>query len=312
MPIKIPDNSPAERILEDEGIELIRTNLALRQDIRPMRVLLLNLMPSKISTEVQLARLLSHTPLQVELTLLTTASYAPKHTKPEHLKQFYNVHKDVADQYFDALVITGSPVEQLPFENVDYWSELREILEWSSSNVFRRLHLCWAAQAGLYLQHGIDKRVFPEKLFGVFPQQVLANRELLLRGFPDRFWCPVSRYADVAREDILASPDLDILADSEESGVCLVADRQGRDVYMLNHLEYDTETLGMEYHRDRNAGRATGVPKNYFPNDDPNQPPINSWRPFAYLFFSNWMYKLYEDTPFDLQELAFVPALATE
>lgn len=312
MPIKIPDNSPAERILQDEGVELIRTNLALRQDIRPMRVLLLNLMPSKISTEVQLARLLSHTPLQVELTLLTTASYAPKHTKPKHLQQFYHVHKDIEDQFFDSLVITGSPVEQLPFDQVAYWDELREILDWSRTNVFRRLHLCWAAQAGLYLQHGIEKRVLSEKVFGVFPQKVLATRDLLMRGFPDQFWCPVSRYADVAPEDIHANPNLDMLAESEESGVCAVADRNGRDVYMLNHLEYDTETLRGEYYRDRDAGLATGIPRNYFPNDDPSQPPINSWRPYAYLFFSNWMYKLYEDTPFDLQKLDFVPALAAK
>lgn len=312
MPIKIPDNSPAERILEDEGVELIRTNLALRQDIRPMRILLLNLMPAKISTEVQLARLLSHTPLQVELTLLTTASYAPKHTKPEYLQQFYHVHPDIADQFFDALVITGSPVEHMAFEDVGYWDELRTILAWSETNVFRRLHLCWAGQAALYIQHGIEKEVHRDKTFGVFPQRVLASDQMVLRGFPDEFWCPVSRYADVPRQAVLDHPELRLLAESDESGVCLVGHRSGRDLYMLNHLEYDTDTLAGEYHRDCEAGLPTPVPRNYFPGDDPDQPPVNRWRPFAYLFFTNWMYKLYEDTPFDLQELDFVPALGAK
>ncbi|RDD61150.1 homoserine O-succinyltransferase [Ferruginivarius sediminum] len=304
MPIKIPANSPAERILNDEGVELIETEVALRQDIRPLRILLLNLMPIKVATEVQIARLLSHTPMQVELTWLTTRSYTPHNTSREYLEAFYRTLDDVRDEHFDALIVTGAPVERLPFEEVEYWQELLEILDWSERHVFRRLHLCWGAQAALWREFGIDKLLFDEKLFGVFEHRVVAPRHRVLRGFPDVLMVPVSRYSGVRREDIEARDELEILIDSDEAGVCMVGHRKTGDIYMLNHLEYDTHTLKEEYERDLEREPRIAPPRNYFADDGPTTPRPNVWRPLAYLLFSNWNYLLYEDSPYDLTSLS--------
>ncbi|HSK38407.1 MAG TPA: homoserine O-succinyltransferase, partial [Arenibaculum sp.] len=298
MPIKIPDNSPAELILKDEGVDIIRDRVALRQDIRPLRILLLNLMPTKVNTEVQIARLLSHTPLQVELSLLTTASYRPTNTSAEYLQAFYRTLDEVRSRRFDAMVVTGAPVERLDFEEVDYWQELLEIFDWAKTNVFRRFHICWGAQAALHAEYAIDKEPLPEKLFGVYEQIVREPRAKLLRGFPDRFPTPVSRYTSVSRAAVEAQPDLRILVDSHETGVCLMDNVSRGDVYILNHVEYDAETLRDEYMRDLIREPGIRAPLNYFENDDPEGAPRNAWRPFGYLLFSNWIYMLYEDTPY--------------
>ncbi|CAE7502611.1 metAA [Symbiodinium necroappetens] len=303
MPIKIPANSPAERILGEEGVELIETEVALRQDIRPLRILLLNLMPIKIATEVQIARLLSHTPMQVELGLLTTSSYTPHNTSREYLQTFYRTLDEVRDEHFDGLIVTGAPVERLPFEAVEYWSELLDILAWAKTNVFRRLYLCWGAQAALWAQFGIEKLLFEEKLFGLYEQEVLTPRHPVLRGFPDVFQVPVSRYSGVRRADIQAHPELELLIDSAESGPCMVGHRATGDLYMFNHLEYDTRTLHDEYQRDLDREAGIAPPRNYFADPDLSRPRPNVWRPLAYLLFSNWNYWLYEDTPHDLSIL---------
>lgn len=303
MPINIPDDLPAREILEKEGIEVMREYDAVRQDIRPLRVLLLNLMPKKIETEVQLARVLSHTPLQVELTLLTTASYAPSNTSPQHMAAFYKTLDQVRASKFDGMVITGAPVERLDFEQVDYWQELRHIFDWADRNVFRRFNICWGAQAALYHRFGIPKRDVGGKLSGVFEQQLMAADEPLVLGFPDRFPCPVSRYTTVDPAHIDAQPRLRLLAQSPESGPCFVVDRDTGDAYSFNHPEYDADTLLQEYQRDIAVDPATPVPANYFPNEDPAATPINAWRPYGYLLFSNWMSRLYRDTPFDLNAI---------
>jgi homoserine O-succinyltransferase/O-acetyltransferase len=302
MPVKVPDRSPAADILEKEGVDVIGSTVAIHQDIRPLRILLLNLMPAKLKTEVQIARLLSHTPLQVELSLLTTASYQPQNTSATYMQEFYRTLGDIKDEAFDGMVITGAPVERMPFEAVSYWPELCEILEWARRRVFRRFHICWGAQAALYAEHGVRKEAYAEKLFGVFEQQVKAPRSPLIRGFSDSFPAPVSRYTGIVRADVEKVPELTIVAEAPETGICLVENRRG-DAYMMNHLEYDTETLRDEYVRDLKAEATIGVPANYFSGDDPARPPVNRWRPYGYLLFSNWMYRLYEDTPHDLNEL---------
>jgi homoserine O-succinyltransferase len=303
MPVKVPDRSPTANILEAEGVEIIGYKVALQQDIRPLRILLLNLMPAKLKTEVQIARLLSHTPLQVELSLLTTASYQPRTTPAEYLKEFYRTLADIRDEAFDGMVITGAPVERLPFEEVSYWPELCEIFQWAERRVFRRFHICWGAQAALYAEFGVAKESYPEKLFGVYEQRVAAPRSALLRGFSDTFPAPVSRYTGISRADVEKVADLAVLAESAETGLCLIENRRG-DVYMMNHLEYDTETLRDEYVRDLKAEAAIALPANYFAGGDPQRAPVNRWRPYGYLLFSNWMYRLYEDAPHDLGELA--------
>ncbi|MBM3601253.1 MAG: homoserine O-succinyltransferase [Alphaproteobacteria bacterium] len=302
MPIKVPDRLPTAKILEGEGVELIQDATAVRQDIRPMRILLLNLMPMKVKTEVQIARLLSHTPLQVELSLLTTASYIPTTTPAEYLKEFYRTLEQVREERFDGMVITGAPVERMPFEEVAYWQELREIFEWAKRHVFRRFHICWGAQAALYVDYGIGKVAYPDKLFGIYPQRVREPHSPLLRGFPDEVFTPVSRYTGISREDVAKHSDLRILLDSDETGLCLLQNRRG-DVYIMNHLEYDTDTLKDEYVRDLTAESHIAVPKDYFPGNDPSKRPVNMWRPYGYLLFSNWIYHLYEDTPYDLRDL---------
>jgi homoserine O-succinyltransferase/O-acetyltransferase len=298
MPIKIPDRSPTMKILETEGVELIGLKTAARQDIRPIRVLLLNLMPMKVKTEVQIARLLSHTPLQVELSLLTTESYQPTTTSSEYMREFYRTLSELRDEWFDGMIVTGAPVERMPFEAVDYWNELCDIFAWARRRVFRRFHLCWGAQAALYAEYEIPKEEYRDKLFGVYEQRVVAPNSALLRGFSDSFLAPVSRYTGVPRASVEKVADLEILAESDEAGLCLLQNRRG-DVYMLNHLEYDTETLRDEYVRDLTTEKAALFPKNYFEDNDLTRKLVNRWRPHGYLLFSNWMYRLYEDVPYD-------------
>ncbi len=303
MPIKVPDRSPAEAALHQEGVEVIADATALKQDIRPLKVLLLNLMPAKVATEVQIARLLSHTPLQIELSLLTTATYQPRNTPLEHLKAFYRTLGELGDERFDALIVTGAPVETLPFEKVDYWPELEEILAWSRRNVFRRFGICWGGQAVLYAEYGVGKVLNPKKLFGIFEQRVGTPRSDLMRGFPDTFPCPVSRWTGVDAKTLGQHRDLRVLADSPVTGIGLVEHVPTGDVFSLNHLEYDTETLRGEFVRDRSLDTGAPLPSNYFPGDDPAAEPKNAWRPYGYLLFWNWITTLYRDAPYDLSEL---------
>ena len=304
MPIKIPDNLPARRILEREGVELIRENDAIRQDVRPIRIALLNLMPEKIKTETQLARVIGSTPLQVELTLLKTTSYTPTNISPEHMLAFYEPWNEVAHEKFDGLVITGAPVEELPFEEVDYWAELTDIFDWARDHVSRTLNICWGGQAALYHYYGVPKLPRAEKLSGVYEHRVVTPHSTLLRGFPDRFLVPVSRHTETLRDDIERVEGLVVLAESDAAGLCLVEDTALNAVYMFNHLEYDTETLANEYARDMAAGRDdVPVPVNYFTGDDPTQPPLNSWRGHGHLLFANWINDMYQHTPFDIEDI---------
>jgi len=303
MPIKIPDNLPARRTLEEEGVLVIREHDAIRQDIRPLRIALLNLMPEKIKTETQLARVIGATPLQVEMTLIKTSSYTPGNTSAEHMLAFYQPWQDVADQKFDALIVTGAPVEEMPFEEVDYWQELTGIFDWALTNTFSSFHICWGGQAALYHHYGVPKQALPRKLSGVFPHDVVTPNSALLRGFSDRFPVPVSRYTGTRRADIEARPGLEILAESKAAGVCLVEDRNLRQVHMFNHLEYDTASLGDEYGRDVGAGRDIHTPENYFPDDDPTAAPVNSWRVHGHMLFGNWINDVYQHSPFDLDDI---------
>ena len=304
MPIKIPDNLPARRILEREGVLLIRENDAIRQDVRPMRIALLNLMPEKIKTETQLARVIASTPLQVEMTLLKTSSYTPTNISAEHMLAFYVPWNEVAHEKFDGLIITGAPVEEIPFEDVDYWLELTEIFDWARVNVSRSLNICWGAQAALYHHYGVAKHPLDEKLSGVYEHGIVTPNSSLLRGFPDRFLVPVSRHTETRRDEIERVPGLVALAESPDAGLCLIADTTLDCVYMFNHLEYDTETLAGEYARDTAAGRDdVPVPRNYFPDDDPSRPPINSWRGHGHLLFTNWINEMYQNTPFDIADI---------
>ena len=304
MPIKIQDDLPARTVLESENVDLIISGEAVKQDIRPLKLLLLNLMPKKKETEIQFARLLGNSPLQVELTLMTTASYTPRNTEPGYLRRYYRNLDDVRDDYFDAIIITGAPVETLPFEDVNYWPELQEIFDWSKTHCFRRLGICWGAQALLNHLHDVPKHGLDVKCFGVFDHQVTENMSRLMKGFTDNFPMPVSRYTFNGRDDILAADGLELLAESQIAGPGMVRDKSTGDIFILNHLEYDAETLAAEYHRDASEGLETALPYNYFPNDDPSQEPINFWRPFAYLFMANWLHDLYQATPFDLSNLA--------
>ncbi len=303
MPIKIPDDLPARRVLEDEGVALIKHQHAVRQDIRPLRILLLNLMPKKVQTEIQLARLLSHTPLQLELTLLTTSTYTPMNTSPAHLKAFYSTHDEIKNEKFDGLVITGAPVERMPFEDVDYWRELCDIFDWARGNVTRLLNICWGAQASLYHEFGVPKYDLAEKAFGVFEQDVVTRSPRLLGGFPERFPMPVSRHTETHAADIGRHPELRILIQSEQSGLAAIEHVERGDLYVFNHFEYDSDTLRQEYERDVKAGEEIQLPANYFPDDDPTCEPANRWRPYGYLIFSNWISTLYQDTPYDLAEI---------
>ena len=305
MPIKIPNNLPAAEILRKENIFVMTETRAMTQDIRPLRMLLLNLMPKKIETETQLTRLLGNTPLQIELTLLRMEGHQSLNTSQEHLLSFYRTFSEVKDTCFDGMIITGAPVEHLPFEEVDYWPELCEIMEWSRSHVHSTMHICWGAQAGLYYHYGIEKQPLERKLFGVFPHRSEYRESMLLRGFDDVFMVPHSRHTTVRREDIEAVPSLQILASSDEAGVCIVRNRQGRQFFMMGHSEYDARTLENEYLRDVKAGKSIDVPKNYYPSDDPSKEPIVSWRGHANLLYSNWLnYFVYQTTPYDVTRVA--------
>ena len=305
MPIKIPNNLPAAEILLKENIFVMTETRAMTQDIRPLRMLLLNLMPKKIETETQLTRLLGNTPLQIELDLLRMEAHQSLNTSQEHLLSFYKTFSEVKDTYYDGMIITGAPVEHLPFEEVDYWPELCGIMEWSRSHVHSTMHICWGAQAGLYYHYGIQKQPLEKKLFGVFPHRSEYRESMLLRGFDDVFMVPHSRHTTVKREDIEAVPSLQILASSDEAGVCIVRNRQGRQFFMMGHSEYDARTLENEYLRDVKAGKPIEVPKNYYPGDDPTKDPIVSWRGHANLLYSNWLnYFVYQTTPYDVTQVA--------
>ena len=303
MPIKVPDNLPALSQLHQEGVDIIPDMRAAQQDIRPLRLLMLNLMPKKKDTEIQFARLFGSSPLQVELILMTTASYQPTNTEPAYLRRFYRQLDDVRDQYFDALIVTGAPVETMDFEDVSYWDELAEIYEWSKTHCFRRLGICWGAQALMKLAYNVPKFTMGEKLFGVYSHNLSPTNGRLLHGFTQEFPMPVSRYTMNKAEDIKAA-GLRVLAQSDEIGIGMVQCEATQDLFVLNHLEYDAETLAAEYERDAKEGLATAVPANYFPQDNPDNIPVNYWRPFAYLLMANWLNDLYQTTLYDLSSLS--------
>jgi homoserine O-succinyltransferase len=304
MPIRIPNDLPAAETLQQENIFVMQQNRALTQDIRPLEIVLLNLMPTKITTETQLSRLLGNTPLQVNLELMHTTTHQSKNTSQEHMLSFYKSFDELKDRKFDGMVITGAPVEKMAFEDVDYWQELCQIMEWSKTHVHSTFHICWGAQAGLYYHYGVDKVDLPQKMFGVFPHTADYKRSILLRGFDDVFWVPHSRHTTVLREDIEKVPELKILASSEESGVYAIATKGGKQIFITGHSEYDPLTLESEYLRDKNLGLPIAVPENYYPNDDDTKPPIVRWRAHANLLFSNWLnYFVYQTTPYDIMSI---------
>jgi len=300
MPIKIPMSLPAAEALIKENIFVMDEARAVTQDIRPLKIAIMNLMPTKIVTETQFLRLLSNTPLQIDITLLNTASHISKNTSEEHLATFYKTFDEVKNEKFDGLIITGAPVEHLAFEEVDYWEELCAVMEWSKTHVTSTLHICWASQAGMYYHYGIPKHSIPEKMFGVFRHDVVSPRAPLMRGFDDIFYAPHSRHTEVKAEEINAVPELEIMATSEEAGVYLVASKDGKNVFVTGHSEYDPETLHNEYMRDINRGLSIAMPKNYYKDDDPKKSPIVRWRSHSHLLFVNWLnYYVYQITPYD-------------
>ena len=304
MPIRIPNDLPAAEILQHENIFVMTHTRAITQDIRPLELVVLNLMPTKIATETQLTRLLGNTPLQVHLELMHTTSHESKNVTPEHLLSFYKSFDELKDRKFDGMVITGAPVEQMPFEEVDYWDELCEIMEWSKTHVHSTFHICWGAQAGLYYHFGIQKHNLPKKLFGVYPHHADYKRSILLRGFDDTFYVPHSRHTTVCREDIEAVPELKILASSEQAGVYAVMSKEGHQIFITGHAEYDPLTLEAEDLRDKKLGKPISVPENYYPDDDDTKPPIVRWRGHANLLFSNWLnYFVYQTTPYDIMTI---------
>lgn len=304
MPIKIPNQLPATETLTRENIFVMTETRAMTQDIRPLRILLLNLMPTKVDTETQFARVLGNTPLQIELELIAPSGRVSKNTPQEHMLAFYKRFCDVKDQKFDGLLITGAPVEHLPFEEVEYWPELCQIMEWSKTHVHSTFHICWGAQAGLYYHYGIPKYPLAEKLFGVFPHVVERRSNMLFRGSDDVFMVPHSRHTTVRREDVEAVPALKILASSPQAGIYALSTDSGRQIFITGHSEYDAMTLDQEYRRDKGQGKPIALPKNYYPNDDDTQPPRVTWRSCANLLYSNWLnYFVYQTTPYDLDRL---------
>jgi len=304
MPVRIPDNLPAARQLEEENIFVMPKERAFHQDIRELKIAVLNLMPTKIVTETQILRLLSNTPLQTDISFIRMMSHDSKNTSPEHLDEFYKPLEEILEEKYDGLIITGAPVETLPFEEVDYWPELTRLLDWSVKNVWSTLHICWGAQAGLYHHYGIPKYPLPEKVFGVYHHHALDLKEPLLRGFDEQFLAPHSRHTGVLSEDITKIPKVKILAVSEEAGVYLAATRDRRQIFVTGHPEYDRLTLKAEYERDLEKGLPISPPANYFPKNDPSLPPVMSWRSHAHLLYANWLnYCVYQETPFDLQSL---------
>lgn len=309
MPVKIPESLPARRILESENIFVMGEERAAHQDIRPMKVAILNLMPTKIATETQLLRLLGNSALQVEITLLQMESHEARNTSHEHLLQYYQTFAQVREANFDGLIITGAPVELLPFGKVDYWEELCAIMDWSQTNVWSTLHICWAAQAALYHRHGVPKHPLSAKMFGIYPHRVIARNEKVLRGFDDEFFAPHSRHTETRQADLERVPEIRVLAVSEEAGVYMASSANGRNLYITGHSEYDPVTLKLEYERDVQKGLTIKVPRNYYPDDDPAKEPVVRWRGHASLLFSNWLnYCVYQTAPFELGRLAAVSA----
>ncbi len=304
MPIQIPNDLPAAGTLQQENIFVMTQNRAVAQDIRPLEIVLLNLMPTKVVTETQLSRLLGNTPLQVRLELMHTSTHVSKNVSQDHLLNFYKSFDELKHRKFDGMVITGAPVEHMAFEEVDYWPELCRIMEWSKTNVHSTFHICWGAQAGLYYHYGIQKHEMPEKLFGVFPHHADYKRSILLRGFDDVFWAPHSRHTTVLREDIEKVSGLKIIASSERAGVYAVMNKEGRQIFVTGHSEYDPDTLEKEYLRDKELGLPIHVPENYYPNDDDTKDPIVRWRGHGNLLFSNWLnYFVYQTTPYDIMTI---------
>ena len=304
MPIQIPNDLPAASTLLQENIFVMTQNRASTQDIRPLEIVLLNLMPTKIATETQFTRLLGNTPLQVRLELMHTTSHKAKNVSQDHLLNFYKSFDELKDRKFDGMVITGAPVEHMDFEDVDYWDELCQIMEWSKTHVHSTIHICWGAQAGLYYHYGIQKQKMDKKMFGVFKHKADYKRSILLRGFDDTFWVPQSRHTTVLREDIQAVPGLKILASSDECGVYAVSSKGGRQIFITGHSEYDADTLKNEYIRDKNLGLPIDMPVNYFKDDDDTKEPVVRWRGHANLLFSNWLnYFVYQTTPYDIMDV---------
>lgn len=307
MPINIPNDLPAKQLLEQENIYLITQERAEHQDIRPLRIIILNLMPKKIETENQLLRLLGNTPLQVDIDLLQMATHVSKNTNAEHMFKFYKTFRDIQNEFFDGMIITGAPVEQMPFEEVDYWQELTQIFEWSKTHVYSTFHICWGAQAGLYYYYGIPKIPLKEKMFGIFPQHITDPNHLLVRGFDEVFYVPHSRHTTVDDDAIINHPDLRILSFSDISGTNIVVSREGRRIFVCGHAEYDRRTLAQEYFRDRDKGLPIKIPYHYFPNDDPSERPPFIWRGHANLLFKNWLNMVYQHTPYDVTQMPTIP-----
>ena len=304
MPIRTNNDLPAKGLLEQENIFVMDENRAEHHDIRPIKIGILNLMPLKEDTELQILRSLSNTPIQVDITFLAVESHESTHTSMSHLNKFYETFSDVKDQYFDGLIITGAPVEQMEYEEVDYWNEVCKIMEWTKTHVTSTLHLCWGAQAGLYYHYGIQKHYLDQKMFGVFKHRVKNRRVPLVRGFDDCFYAPHSRHTTVLKEDIEAQPDLTILAESEEAGVFLVTDQSGKKIFVMGHPEYDRLTLDTEYRRDKSKGLEIDLPVNYYPDDDETQKPLLQWRSHGNILYSNWLnYYVYQTTPYEFVNL---------
>ena len=304
MPIKIPNNLPAQKILTGENIFVMTEKRAMKQDIRPLKIVILNLMPKKITTETQLMRMLSNSPLQVEIELLQTSTHQSKNTSESHLAEFYKTFDQIRDNKYDGMIITGAPVENLEFEEVDYWDELCEIMEWSKTNVTSTFHICWGAQAALYYHYGVPKHKLDKKMFGIFKHKVLRTNAKLLRGFNEEFYAPHSRHTGTNREDLEKIPNLFIFAESDEAGVYISATKGGKQIFVTGHSEYDPETLDEEYKRDLEKGLDIEIPKNYYPNDDPSKKPVSTWRAHAHLLYSNWLnYFVYQTTPYDIEKI---------
>nr|WP_316623720.1 homoserine O-succinyltransferase [uncultured Ruminococcus sp.] len=304
MPIKIQNDLPAIKILESENIFVMQEDRATTQDIRPLKIVIVNLMPTKVETETQLMRLLGNSPLQVEVELMQMQSHKSKNTSEEHLTKFYKTFDEVRHEKFDGMIVTGAPVEQMPFEEVDYWEELCEVFEWAKKNVYSTMFICWGAQAGLYYRYGIEKYELPKKLFGIYNHMILNPKHPLMRGFDDFFLVPHSRYTGIRPGDVEAVPELEILATSRKAGAAIICSKNGREFYLLGHCEYDYDTLAREYYRDVEKGLNIRMPYNYFPENNVNRKPIMTWRSHGSLLYANWLnYYLYQQTPYDLEDL---------
>ena len=303
MPILVQNGLPAKQILENENIFVMDERRASTQQIRPLQILILNLMPLKEQTELDLLRCLSNFPIQTQITFLKTETHESKHATASHLNKFYRVFSEIKDEYYDGCIITGAPVEQMPFEEVEYWQELTEIMEWSKTHVFSTFHICWGAQAGLYYHHGINKVMLPKKLSGIYPHKVLHRKKILMRGMDDNFWAPVSRYTGLDEEAVAANPELYVVAAGPATGSCVILAYSSRQIFVTGHTEYDRYELDAEYKRDVARGLNPEIPVFYYPGDDPSQVPNLSWRSSSNCIYSNWLNLVYQDTPFDLREL---------